>query len=130
MTADAANPFRLAKSLDLSDERVERYWVNFENMHGPSVARFYPAAPMPTIILGGKGSGKSHLLRYHFEEGREARLARVRGNWRTLVEGLRALGFETVLRDEVAAPAIAPFIQLASDAIRATRGRLDGTFEE
>jgi 2-aminoethylphosphonate-pyruvate transaminase len=48
-------------------------------------------------------------LRQHAEEGREARLARVRGNWRTLVGGLRALGFETVLRDEVASPVIATF---------------------
>jgi 2-aminoethylphosphonate-pyruvate transaminase len=48
-------------------------------------------------------------LRQHAEEGREARLSRVRANWRTLVDGLRALGFETVLRDEVAAPVIATF---------------------
>jgi 2-aminoethylphosphonate-pyruvate transaminase len=33
----------------------------------------------------------------------------VRGNWRTLIDGLRALGFETVLRDEVASPVIATF---------------------
>jgi 2-aminoethylphosphonate-pyruvate transaminase len=48
-------------------------------------------------------------LAAHAEEGREARLARVAANWRTLVDGLRALGFETVLRDEVAAPVIATF---------------------
>jgi 2-aminoethylphosphonate-pyruvate transaminase len=51
----------------------------------------------------------AEALRQHAEEGREARLARVRGNWRTLVDGLRALGFETVLRDEVASPVIATF---------------------
>ncbi|HEX5079696.1 MAG TPA: 2-aminoethylphosphonate--pyruvate transaminase [Geminicoccaceae bacterium] len=48
-------------------------------------------------------------LRRHAEEGREARLARVGANWRTLVDGMRALGFATVLRDEVAAPVIATF---------------------
>jgi 2-aminoethylphosphonate-pyruvate transaminase len=48
-------------------------------------------------------------LRQHAEEGREARLMRVRGNWRTLVDGMRAMGFETVLRDEVASPVIATF---------------------
>jgi 2-aminoethylphosphonate-pyruvate transaminase len=48
-------------------------------------------------------------LRQHAEEGRDARLSRVRANWRTLVDGLRALGFETVLRDAVAAPVIATF---------------------
>jgi 2-aminoethylphosphonate-pyruvate transaminase len=48
-------------------------------------------------------------LRRHEEEGREARLARVAASWRTLVDGMRALGFETVLRDAVAAPVIATF---------------------
>ena len=45
--------------------------------------------------------------------GAAARLARVRRNWRCLVDGLRALGFETVLADEVAAPVIATFHQPA-----------------
>jgi 2-aminoethylphosphonate-pyruvate transaminase len=48
-------------------------------------------------------------LRQHAEEGRAGRFARVSANWRTLVDGLRAMGFETVLRDEVAAPVIATF---------------------
>jgi 2-aminoethylphosphonate-pyruvate transaminase len=51
----------------------------------------------------------TEALRCHAEEGRAARLARVAANWRTLVDGMRALGFETVLRDEVAAPVIATF---------------------
>jgi 2-aminoethylphosphonate-pyruvate transaminase len=51
----------------------------------------------------------TEALRRHAEEGREVRLARVGANWRTLVDGLRAMGFETVLRDEVAAPVIATF---------------------
>jgi 2-aminoethylphosphonate-pyruvate transaminase len=33
----------------------------------------------------------------------------VRRNWRCLVHGLRTLGFETYLRDEVASPVIATF---------------------
>jgi 2-aminoethylphosphonate-pyruvate transaminase len=61
-------------------------------------------------------------LRCHAEEGRAARLARVAGNWRTLVDGMRALGFETVLRDEVAAPVIATFHEPADP--RFDRARL------
>jgi 2-aminoethylphosphonate-pyruvate transaminase len=52
-------------------------------------------------------------LRQHEQEGQAARLARVRRNWRCLVDGLRALGFETYLRDEVAAPVIATFYEPA-----------------
>jgi 2-aminoethylphosphonate-pyruvate transaminase len=67
-------------------------------------------------------------LRQHAEEGREARLARVRGNWRTLVGGLRALGFETVLRDEVASPVIATFYAPADP--RFDRERLFGLMHD
>jgi 2-aminoethylphosphonate-pyruvate transaminase len=52
-------------------------------------------------------------LREHEREGQAARLERVRRNWRCLVDGLRAQGFETCLRDEVAAPVIATFFEPA-----------------
>jgi 2-aminoethylphosphonate-pyruvate transaminase len=52
-------------------------------------------------------------LRQHEEEGRAARLERVRRNWRCLVDGLRGLGFATYLRDEVASPVIATFYEPA-----------------
>jgi 2-aminoethylphosphonate-pyruvate transaminase len=52
-------------------------------------------------------------LRQYESEGQAARLERVRRNWRCLVDGLRALGFETFLRDEVAAPVIATFFEPA-----------------
>jgi 2-aminoethylphosphonate-pyruvate transaminase len=52
-------------------------------------------------------------LRQYRAEGQPARLERVRRNWRCLVDGLRAQGFETVLADEVAAPVIATFHQPA-----------------
>ena len=47
--------------------------------------------------------------RHRREGGTAKRLARYRGNWRRLVEGLRARGFRTLLPDEVAAPIIATF---------------------
>ena len=43
------------------------------------------------------------------QEGQAARLERVRRNWRCLLDGLRALGLQTYLRDEVASPVIATF---------------------
>ena len=52
-------------------------------------------------------------LRQHAEEGQAARLERVRRNWGCLVDGMRALGLETYLRDEVASPVIATFYEPA-----------------
>ena len=55
---------RLVKANDLTDDQINRLWVQF----GPSEDRlpfFDPSSPMATVILGGKGSGKTHLLRYH-----------------------------------------------------------------
>lgn len=52
-------------------------------------------------------------LRQHQAEGRSARFARVRANWQSLVEGLRAQGFQTVIPDEVASPVIATFYEPA-----------------
>ena len=47
--------------------------------------------------------------RHRREGGATARLARYRGNWRRLVDGLRARGFRTLLPDDAAAPIIATF---------------------
>ena len=60
------NPFVLVKSNDLDDAQIQRFWVDFggkANVVGPSF--FSPMSPMPTILVGGKGSGKTHLMRYH-----------------------------------------------------------------
>jgi 2-aminoethylphosphonate-pyruvate transaminase len=75
-----------------------RQWQSHETHRG---WRFTPPAQAIAALTAA--------LRQHAEEGRGARFARVAANWRTLVDGLRALGFETVLRDEVAAPVIATF---------------------
>ncbi|MGH6916934.1 MAG: 2-aminoethylphosphonate--pyruvate transaminase [Geminicoccaceae bacterium] len=77
---------------------LHRQWQSHETYGG---WRFTPPAQAIAAL--------DVALRRHAEEGREARLARVGANWRTLVDGMRALGFATVLRDEVAAPVIATF---------------------
>jgi 2-aminoethylphosphonate-pyruvate transaminase len=84
---------------------LHRQWRSFEES---GRWRFTP----PTHALAALAAA----LREHGVEGREARLARVRQNWRRLVDGLRAQGFATVLADEVAAPVIATFHQPADPA--------------
>ena len=79
-----------------------RQWQSFE---ASGRWRFTP--PIPAVAAAAAA------LRQYHAEGRAARLARISRNWRCLVDGMRALGFATVLADEVAAPVIATFHQPA-----------------
>jgi hypothetical protein len=66
MPPDSTNPFSLTKANDLTDDQIQNLWVDVSTPENPdslfSAGRF--ASPMPTFILGGKGSGKTHLMRY------------------------------------------------------------------
>jgi 2-aminoethylphosphonate-pyruvate transaminase len=77
---------------------LHRQWASFER---DGRWRFTP----PTQVAAALAAA----LRQHEAEGREARLARITANWRRLVEGLRRLGFATVIPDAIAAPVIATF---------------------
>ncbi len=60
------NPFSITKANDLTDEQINSLWVDVKGDTGSSTlfdsGKF--RSPMPTFILGGKGSGKTHLMRY------------------------------------------------------------------
>lgn len=59
-----SNPFELVKASDFSDEQIDQYWVDLTgeaSLHD----LFKPLLPMPMLLLGGKGSGKTHLMRYY-----------------------------------------------------------------
>jgi 2-aminoethylphosphonate-pyruvate transaminase len=77
---------------------LHRQWRSFEH---DGRWRFTPPTQATAALLAA--------LRQHAEEGQTVRLERVRRNWRCLVDGLRAFGFESYLHDEVAAPVIATF---------------------
>ncbi len=81
-------------SLDLFDQ--------WQAMERTRQWRFTP----PTHVL----AAFDQALREHEAEGGIAgRGARYRENWRVLVEGMRALGFETLLPDHLQAPIIVTF---------------------
>ena len=64
MTLRPDNPFRITKSNDLTDAQIEQLWVSVTEDDGVTgLAR--PASATAMYILGGKGSGKSHLMRYY-----------------------------------------------------------------
>lgn len=60
---DNTNPFNITKAVDLSDNQIEQYWVDFSTGQG-LLGLLKPQSVMPMLILGGKGSGKTHLMRY------------------------------------------------------------------
>ncbi|MEQ8908711.1 MAG: hypothetical protein RIC95_05935 [Vicingaceae bacterium] len=59
----AANPFNITKAVDYSDEEINKFWVDIPGGQGfHDIVK--PTSAMPMIILGGKGSGKTHIMRF------------------------------------------------------------------
>ena len=57
------NPFSVTKAVDFSDRQILKYWVDFHDGNGLTELAD-PTSQTPMIIEGGKGSGKTHLMRY------------------------------------------------------------------
>jgi hypothetical protein len=62
MNRTPTNPFTITRAADFSDQQINDYWVDYPD--GGLVALANPTSSMPMLILGGKGSGKTHLMRY------------------------------------------------------------------
>ncbi|RMP72537.1 hypothetical protein ALQ20_05431 [Pseudomonas syringae pv. atrofaciens] len=58
------NPFDLTKASDFSDTQIFNYWVDIVEEHGGLLTVLNLKSVMPMLLLGGKGSGKTHLMRY------------------------------------------------------------------
>lgn len=57
------NPFALVKASDFSDAQIHELWVE---LGAPMINKIIePHVRTSKYILGGKGTGKTHLLRYH-----------------------------------------------------------------
>ncbi len=57
------NPFNITKAVDYSDEELNKFWVDFPIEKGFK-GIIKPTSEMPMIILGSKGSGKTHLMKH------------------------------------------------------------------
>ena len=56
------NPFEITKAVDFTDREIEQLWVDWPAPGG--FAEFINIrSPMPRIVLGGKGTGRTHLMR-------------------------------------------------------------------
>lgn len=61
---NSPNPFNITTAVDYSDEEINKYWVDFVSYDKNFPQLMKPESPMPMLILGGKGSGKTHIMRY------------------------------------------------------------------
>lgn len=68
------NPFDINKAVDYTDEDIYRFWVNISEPAGFN-EMIKPNTLMPMIIVGSKGSGKTHIMKYYSYELQKIRLA-------------------------------------------------------
>jgi 2-aminoethylphosphonate-pyruvate transaminase len=77
-------------------------WDQNQHMDRTSSFRFTP----PTQVLAAFAQA---CREHEAEGGSPARLARYQRNWKRLVDGMRQMGFTTVVPDEFASPIVATF---------------------
>ena len=83
------NPFGSIRAAEYSDEQINSWWVDFENDLTSSILDLSGATPK--YLFGGKGSGKTHILRYY-----SYLVARQREQNKTGIEVIQQLGALTV----------------------------------
>jgi hypothetical protein len=65
MINDVENPFSVTKATEFSDSEINDQWVNFNTQDEKSVISLLnPTEYLPKYVIGGKGCGKTHILRY------------------------------------------------------------------
>lgn len=84
------NPFDINKAVDYNDEDLYKYWVNISLPTGFN-AMIKPETLMPMIIVGSKGSGKTHVMKYYSYELQKIRLQQTEG--KDLKKGFEKEGF-------------------------------------
>lgn len=58
-------PFNITKAVDFSDSEIDQTWVDLSSNPAEGFAQLTKlTSPMPMLLEGGKGSGRTHLLRY------------------------------------------------------------------
>ncbi|WP_323788900.1 hypothetical protein [Psychroserpens sp.] len=58
------NPFDITKAVHYTNQQLLDYWVNLPGDSGFE-EMINPKSQMPMMIVGGKGSGKTHVLKYY-----------------------------------------------------------------
>ena len=76
-------PFDITKAVDFTDAQIADTWVDLRGNGFLDLVN--PQSPMPLILLGGKGSGRTHLMRYCSYS-----LQKLRSRNRDLIEYIRS----------------------------------------
>lgn len=84
------NPFEITKATDFSDVQINEYWVS---LNSDEFSMLNPTGVMPKYILGGKGCGKTHLLRYHSFQLQKIR----KSNIQSIIQEDQYIGIYSVL---------------------------------
>jgi hypothetical protein len=65
MINELDNPFSVTKATEFSDVEINEYWVSFNGKDDASIdSLLNPKEYLPKYLIGGKGCGKTHILRY------------------------------------------------------------------
>ncbi|MDP4073932.1 hypothetical protein [Acidovorax sp. A1169] len=120
MQPGQVNPFALVRASDYTDDQINELWVEL----GPQLVEkvIEPTSGSSKYILGGKGTGKTHLLRYHSYQVARLRFASDSG-----LEVLKKLGYLAIFLRTTALDA-ARFE--AMDGVRANWQMLFGVYIE
>lgn len=60
------NPFSIVKATEYTDEDILNSWVSYTKQEDSTISSILrPEELMPKYILGSKGCGKTHILRYY-----------------------------------------------------------------
>lgn len=89
MQPGQVNPFALVRASEFTDDQINELWVELGAQLVEKVIE--PTSINSKYILGGKGTGKTHLLRYHSYQVARRRLANESG-----LEVLSKLGYLAV----------------------------------
>lgn len=83
------NPFLVTKAFHLSDEQILEYWTDIGKNTGGFKNMLKPTNTMPIYILGGKGSGKTHLMRYF---SYSSQMLRLKGDINKIIDKEKYVG--------------------------------------
>lgn len=78
-----SNPFDITKAVDYTDEEIFKFWVDMDGQNFRNIMK--PSSPMPMMIVGSKGSGKTHIMKYY---SYELQKIRSQHGQKTLKDGL------------------------------------------
>ena len=84
------NPFLVTKANDFSDDEIQEFWVETPRRGSEIGDLVRPKSAVPMFILGGKGSGKTHLMRYHSYQLQRLRFQKA---GTSLLDGIRSDGY-------------------------------------